>query len=75
MIGAIIVGIIGIILVVLGYLLWRKERISILHEYHYDKVAEEDKKAFCMISGMGTASIGFFVGLTLLIYAGVKYNR
>ena len=99
MIGAIIVGLIGIVLVVLGYLLWKKERISLLHSYHYDKVSEEDKKAFCAISGIGVITvgigllitgiaigitdsawsfiafaIGFFVGISLLIYAGVRYN-
>lgn len=100
MIGAMILGIIGIVFVVLGYLLWKKERISLLHSYHYDKVSEEDKKAFCAMSGMGVISIGsgliitavvigitnsvwsfvafgmgFFVGLLLLIYAGVRCNR
>lgn len=46
MIGAIIVGLIGIVFVVLGYLLWKKERISLLHDYYYDKVSEENKKSF-----------------------------
>ena len=77
-----------------------KEKISILHSYHYDKVSEEDKKAFCAISGIGILligigllitgiiigitdsalsfiafAIGFVVGLVILIYAGIKYNR
>lgn len=100
MICAIIVGLIGIVFVVLGYLLWKKERISLLHDYHYDKVSEEDKKAFCTISGTGIIlmgigllitgviigithavwsfiafAIGFFTGLAMLIYAGVRYNH
>ena len=51
MVVAIILGAIGALFLVLGYLLWKKERISLLHQYHYDKVSEEDKKAFCAVSG------------------------
>lgn len=99
MIGAIILGFIGIVFVTLGYLVWRKEKISLLHDYHIDKVTAENKKAFCRISGIGIIVIGmgllitgviigvtdsawsfivfamgFFVGLAMLIYAGLRYN-
>ena len=60
---AIIVALMGIIFMILGYLLWKKERISLLHEYHYDKVSKEDKKLFCAISGMGVIIIG--IGLLI----------
>ncbi len=97
--ASIIVGLIGIICVVIGYFIWIKEKISLLHDYHYDKVREEDKKVFCTLSGVGVIfigigllitavllfitdsplsfisfGIGFATGLTLLIYAGNKYN-
>lgn len=100
MLGSIILGLAGISLIVLGYLIWKKEKISLLHDYHYDKVSEEDKKAFCAVSGIGVLvigvgilitailtaitysmwsyvafAIGFVVGLAMLIYAGIKYNR
>lgn len=100
MLATIILGIVGITLMIMGYLIWKKERISLLHDYHYDKVSEKDKKVFCTISGIGVFSIGiglfltgiainfidsawrfiffgigFFVGLAMLIYAGIKYNR
>ena len=61
--GAIIVGVMGIVFIIFGYLLWKKERISLLHDYHYDKVSEEDKKAFCTMSGIGI----LFIGIGLLI--------
>ncbi|MGN0393829.1 MAG: DUF3784 domain-containing protein [Coprococcus sp.] len=71
MVAAFIVGIIGIVLIILGCLVWKKERISLLHSYHYDKVYEEDKKAFCAISGIGLLLIGigllvtaFIIGIT-----------
>ena len=100
MIGSIILGLASISLIVLGYLIWKKEKISLLHEYHYDKVSEADRKAFCTVSGIGVLLIGigifvtavltaitysmwsyiafvlgFVAGLTMLIYAGIKYNR
>lgn len=65
--GTIIVGLVGIIIIVLGYLLWKKERISLLHDYHYDKVSEENKKAFCALSGMGLLSVGFGLLVTAIL--------
>ncbi|MDD6194277.1 MAG: DUF3784 domain-containing protein [Lachnospiraceae bacterium] len=67
MICAIIVGIIGILLVVLGWLLWKRQKISLLHSYHYDQVSEEDKKLFCTISGIGVFFIGIGAILTAVI--------
>ena len=58
LIGVLIEGIVGIICAVLGYLIWKKEKITLLHDYHYDKVKEEDKKAFCTLSGLGVFTIG-----------------
>ena len=100
MVGSIIVAVIGIVFITLGYLIWKKDIITLLHSYHYDKVSPSDKKCFCKISGLGVIfigigllvtaviigitnsalsfiafALGFVVGLGLLIYAGVKYNR
>ena len=99
MLGAIIEGVVGLILIVLGYLIWVKKKITLLHDYHYDKVKEEDKDAFCTLSGLGVfvlgvsflvtaviiaitesalsfiaMAVGFVVSMTMLIYAGRKYN-
>ena len=65
--GVIIVGITGVVLAVIGYLIWKKERISLLHDYHYDKVSEEDKSAFCRLSGMGIISISIGVIITAVL--------
>lgn len=100
MVGVIIAAVIGIIFIALGYLMWKKEKITLFHRYHYDKVLPSDKKVFCKISGWGVIfigigllvtaiiigitdsafsfiafALGFVVGLALLTYAGVKYNR
>lgn len=42
----------------LGFLLWKKEKITILHNYHYTKVKEQDKKAYTRIMGLGMSVIG-----------------
>lgn len=100
MLAIILIEFIGIIFVILGYLLWKKQKISLLHSYHYDKVSNENKRAFCTLSGIGVLLIGiglmttgvilgitdsawcfipfaisFVIGLIMLAYAGIKYNR
>ena len=99
-VACLIIGVVGIVVIVMGYLIWKKERISLLHDYHYDKVSEANKKIFCTISGIGLVvvgcgflltavvlgitssvwsylvmAVGFVTGISLLIYAGSKYNR
>lgn len=49
----------------LGYLLWKKEKITLLHSYHYGKVTPSDDKVFCKISGWGI----IFIGIGLLVTA------
>ena len=51
----------------IGLLIWKKEKIHLLHEYHCDKVRPEDRKAFCTISGWGVISIGIGLMATAVI--------
>lgn len=67
MVGAIIVGVIGIVFIILGYLIWKKGKITLLHSYHYEKVSLSDKKAFCKLSGWGVISIGIGLLVTAAI--------
>lgn len=67
MIGSIIVGLIGIVFIILGYFIWKKEKISLLHDYHYNRVSAEDKKAFCTLSGIGVLLIGIGLVITAII--------
>ena len=69
MAGAIVLGLVGVILSVLGYFIWVKKKISLLHDYHYDKVAEEDKNIFCTLSGVGVFIIGIGILLSGVIIA------
>ena len=98
-VGVIILSLVSILILVMGWLLWKKEKITLLHDYHYNKVSQADKTAFCTLSGIGlilvgigigvTAvllgitdsalsfivfAVGMVAGLTLLLYAGKKYN-
>lgn len=61
--GLFIVWLVGVVFLVVGWLIWKKEKISLLHDYERNKVAEEDKKAFCTLSGIGV----FVIGVSLLI--------
>jgi uncharacterized membrane protein len=69
-IGFGVMACVGIVLIVLGYWIWKKEKISLLHDYHYSKVSEENKKAFCTLSGIGLIIIGlgiFAAGVILVL--------
>ena len=54
----------GIFLLVLGYLIGVKGKISMIHSYHYSRVSERDKPAFCRLMGFGNSLIG--LGLLLV---------
>ena len=56
-------GILGIILIILG-VMNMNGNISSLHWYHRRRVAEEDKKPFGKIVGLGT----LIIGITMILF-------
>lgn len=64
---AIGIGVLALVFIYLGWLMWKKEKITLLHSYHYDKVAPGDKKIFCKISGWGVSIIGIGLLATAII--------
>ena len=66
-IGILITGGIGGLFIVLGFLLWKKQMINLLHDYHVDKVTPENRKAFCRLTGMGLIVIGVGLVITAVI--------
>ena len=54
-IGIVIIGGVGIIIAVMGWLIWKKEKLSLMHDYHVNKVSAENRSAFCRLSGGGRA--------------------
>lgn len=61
-IGILIVGLVSLAFLIFGFLIWTKEKMNLIHEYHCDKVSEKNKKAFCTMFGKGVVLIG--IGLT-----------
>lgn len=68
-IGSAVCGAVGIVLLILGLLVWKKEKIDLLHDYHIDRVAPENKTAFCRLSGIGIVLIGAGLILTAAVFA------
>lgn len=66
-IGVIITGGVGVLLVILGFLLWKREMITLLHNYHVSNVSPENRRAFCKLSGIGLIVIGLSLLITAVI--------
>ena len=64
---AIGIGVLALIFIYLGWLIWKKEKITLLHSYHYDKVSPSNKKLFCKISGWGVLLIGIGLLVTAIM--------
>lgn len=54
-------SVIGLLFLLLGLLIWKKEKITLIHSYHYTKVAEENRPAYT--AKMGKALIIISVGM------------
>jgi len=48
----------GIIFAVLGWLIWKKQKMNLIISSHCDKVKDEDKKSYCKLFGTGAFVIG-----------------
>ena len=66
-IGVMITGGVGAVITVLGWLIWKREKISLMHDYHVDKVSAENRPAFCRMSGIGLIVIGIGLLTTAVI--------
>ena len=58
---------VGILLVVLGLVTWKKQKISILHEYHYKNVKAEDIPAYTRLMGIGQIVLGAGLCVTAIL--------
>lgn len=53
---------------VLGFLLWKKQRISLIHDYHYKHVKKSDVPAYTRLMGIALLLMGagcFIAGIIL----------
>ena len=69
-IGIIITSGAGVIIAVMGWLIWKKEKLSLMHDYHVNKVSAKNKTAFCRLSGIGL----IVIGIGLLISAVILFR-
>ena len=65
--GVLIELIVGTICIVLGVLLWKKQMLSILHDYHYRNVKKDDIPAYTRKMGTGLIIIGAGIIITGLL--------
>lgn len=58
---------VGISCMWIGILVWKREKISLIHSYHYTRVKECDKKPYTALVGKGVFIIGVGIILTSVI--------
>lgn len=56
-IGVLFAGV-GLAFIMLGWQIWKKQKMNLIISYHCDKVREENKRAYCTLSGIGVFIIG-----------------
>ena len=64
LIGLIVELAAGLSCMVLGLLIWKKKKTSLLHDYHYKNVKETDIPAYARLMGIGLMLIGGGICLT-----------
>ncbi len=57
----------GGLVVLLGLMIWKKQRIDLIHSYHTENVTEENKAAYAALMGKGMVIIGAGMILTGLL--------
>ena len=49
---------VGLLFLILGYQIGKKQKITLLHQHHRNRVSEQNKRIFCALSGWGVLAIG-----------------
>jgi len=77
----IILLVIGLGFIFIGWRIWKKEQITLIHDYHYTRVAEKDKKAYtekmgkaCIIMGIGMILMGTINFISDTSYGWICYG-
>ena len=56
-------------LFVCGYLIWKKQKISLIRRYHYKRVKDQDRKIYCAEIGVALIIVGLsFIFMWLINY-------
>jgi cobalamin synthase len=67
-IGLIVFEAVGIFLIAAGSVLWKKQKVSLLHDYHYQNVREEDLPEYTRQIGTGLLVMGIGLCLTGILF-------
>jgi uncharacterized membrane protein len=62
----IVLAILSLLFIRMGLDIWKKQKIVLVHDYHVNKLKEEDKPMFCKLVGIGILVIGVGFGLTAI---------
>lgn len=63
-VGFIVELLVGLMCITFGLLIWKKRKVSLLHDYHYKNVKEEDIPSYCKLMGIGLIMMGLGICLT-----------
>lgn len=66
-IGFIIDLAVGLFILILGMQIWKKQKISLLHDYHYKNVKEKDIQAYTRLIGISLILLGIGICITGLL--------
>ena len=58
LVGFLIELLVGMLCIIMGLLIWLKRRVSLIHDYHYQKVSEKDLPAYSRGIGLGLIVMG-----------------
>ena len=65
--GIIIESAVGLLCIALGLLLWKKQKVTLLHDYHYQHVKKEDLPAYTRQMGIGLIVIGCLLAILAIV--------
>jgi len=65
--GAALSGSVGILSIVFGWLIWKKEKLSLLNDGHTDRLSPENRQAYCRLAGIGLIVAGVSLVITGVI--------
>lgn len=62
-----ILGVIGIMIMILGLLIWKEQKIHLIHGYHYENINKSDIPDYTKAIGKNITFIGVFLIITAII--------
>ncbi len=57
-------ALLSLLFIWMGLQIWKNQKMDLIISYHCDKVTEDNKRAYCALSGIGIFMIGVGFGLS-----------